>query len=435
MTPGRRRSDSRDDPEDRARPRSPSSRAEAGERATGLLAFLLLGTAIVVPTLLGVLSVEITTDLALSDSALGAVVSAFWAVTALAAPVAGRWVDRRGWPLGAWLGPVVSALCLTACVLLVDSWVALLLVAALSGVGYGICSPTTNLLVMAAVPARRQSTVLGLKQTAPPLVMAAAGATLPAVAHLHGWRTAMAIALVLPASVLALVARRVSRAPRAGRRGEASHAELSPAERSRARRALVPMVVAAGLGTFSVATLTGFAVLTLVSAGLGPVVAAGVVSAGSLAAVVARVAAGRFLDGRPSSDVLPLLLVMGAAGLSLLLVAAGVFGLERSAGNGWQALVVVGVVLALVAAWTWPALLLITVVRSSSAGPGAASGLLQLGSGLGSAVGPAAFGVLSDAGGRGWAWTAMGVLTVLAMALVRRPTSRTPRRPPTWSSR
>jgi len=387
------------------------------------LAFLLLGTAIVVPTLLGVLSVEITTDLGLSDSALGAVVSAFWAVTALAAPVAGRWVDRRGWPLGAWAGPAVTAVCLAGCVLLVDSWLSLLLVAALSGIGYGICSPTTNLLVMAVVPVRRQATVLGLKQTAPPLLMAAAGATLPVVAHLRGWRTATAIALVLPVWVLVLVARRASGFPSADRRSDAPRAELPSAERDRTRRALVPMVLAAGLGTFSVATLTGFAVLTLVSAGLGPVAAAGVVSGGSLAAVAARVAAGRFLDGRPAADVRPLLVVMGVAGVSLLLVAGGVFGMEASAGTGWRAMVVAGVVLALVAAWTWPALLLIAVVRTSIAGPGAASGLLQLGSGLGSAVGPAAFGVLSDAGGRGWAWSVMGLLTVLAMVLVRRPTS------------
>ncbi|MFO7194316.1 MAG: hypothetical protein DIU77_018920, partial [Thermocrispum agreste] len=80
---------------------------------------------------------------------------------------------------------------------------------------------------------------------------------------------------------------------------------------------------------------------------------------------------------------------------------------------------VAGVVLALVAAWTWPALLLITVVRTVSA-PGAASGTVQLGSGIGSAVGPSAFGALSDAGGRGWAWAAMAVATVAAMVLVRR---------------
>jgi predicted MFS family arabinose efflux permease len=401
-----------------------SARRRPRGRSAGLLAFLLLATSVVVPTAIGVLSVEMTADLAIGDAALGLVVSAFWAVTALVAPLAGRWVDRTGWPLGARLGPLVTIACVAACVLLVDSWVALLAVVALSGVGYSLCSPTSNLLVMAVVPPRRQASVLGLKQTAPPLLMAATGAVLPALAHLHGWRVATAVVLILPVSVLLLTARFGRRSAEAGQAHAAPRAQVSPAERRRARRALVPMVVAAGLGTFSVATLTGFAVLTLVSTGLAPVPAAGIVSAGSLLAVLARVAAGRFLDARPPSDVTPLLGVMGAAGVALLLVAVGVFGLEGSTGGGpWRGLVVAGVVLSLVAAWTWPALLLLTVVRSSSASPGAASGLLQLGSGLGSAVGPAAFGVLSDAGGRGWAWTTMGVLTLVAMMLVRRPTS------------
>jgi hypothetical protein len=113
---------------------------------------------------------------------------------------------------------------------------------------------------------------------------------------------------------------------------------------------------------------------------------------------------------------------MVVAALALGSVGAGILGGAAAPAAAWDAVVVAGVVLSLVAAWTWPALLLIAVVRSS-AGPGAASGLLQLGSGLGSAVGPLVFGVLSEAGGRGWAWTVMAVLTVLATLLVRRSTS------------
>lgn len=376
----------------------------------------------VVPTAVGLLAVELSDDLDLGEARLGLVVSAFWAVTAVAAPLAGRWVDRRGWRLGALCGALVVAACVAGCVLLVDSWVALLVVVAVSGLGYAFASPTSNILVMALVPPARQASVLGLKQTAPPLLMAAAGAALPGIAHLYGWRTAVACALVLPIAALALlVPHRVASADAAAARSR-RHVVETPEERRRARRLLAPMVVAAGLGTFSVATLTGFAVLTLVTTGLGAVTSAWIVSAGSLVAVVARVAAGRFLDGRPASDVTPLLAVMGVAAVALLLVAAGAFGLGRTSTGavGWQAMVVVGVVVALVAAWTWPALLLITVVRSSVR-PGAASGLIQLGSGLGSAVGPVLFGVLAEAGGRGWAWGVMAALTVVAMALVRRP--------------
>lgn len=393
-----------------------SDRSPSG-RGVALLAFALLGTSVAVVSLVGLLSVELTADLGFGDAGLGVVVSAFWLVTSIAAPVAGRWIDRRGWPLGASLGGAVCAVCLGACVLLVDSWAGLLVVLAVAGIGYGLCSPTSNLLVMTAVPARRQASALGLKQTAPPVLLAVAGATLPAFAHTHGWRAAMAVGLTLPLAVLVgtrlLVARDAPTGRPAPSSQDAVDAVPATGEHRPAPLRTVPVVVAAGLGTLSVATITGFAVLTLVGAGLAPVAAAGVVSVGSLLAVLVRLGSGWFLDARPADDLTPLLLVMGVAGLALAMVAAGTaFG-----GTGW--LVVAGVVLSLVAAWTWPALLLLAVVRRAS-GPGAASGLLQLGSGLGSAVGPMGFGLLSQAGGRDWAWLAMAASTVVAMVLVRR---------------
>ncbi|WP_101523523.1 MFS transporter [Nocardioides houyundeii] len=411
-------------------------------RPGGLLAFLLLGTAMAVPTLLGLLSVELTADLGLDDARLGLVVSAFWAVTAVAAPLAGRWVDGRGWPVGAWWGALITAASLLLCVLLVNSLPALLVVVALSGLGYAFASPTSNILVMAEVPPGRQASVLGLKQTAPPLLMTVAGAVLPALAHLHGWRPAMAVGLVLPLAVAVGVllarpvgARRLPDGARAGSPpGAARGCDATPdvdaapvAEAATVGTAptlrVLPVVVAAGLGTFAVATLTGFAVLSLVSAGLRPVQAAGIVSGGSLVAVLVRVASGWWLDRRPLEDLTPVLGVMGAAVVALGLVAVGTLGLDSAGGavpDGtlWQALVVVGVLLSLVAAWTWPALLLVTLVRRS-AGPGAASGLLQIGSGVGSAIGPVGFGLLSAAGGRGWAWVLMAVATGAAMLLVR----------------
>ncbi|GGD06687.1 MFS transporter [Nocardioides daphniae] len=410
--------------------RDPGLPRGAGDRdgarhAVGLFAFVLLATSVAVPTVVGLLAVELEGDLGLDDARLGLVVSAFWAVTAVTAPLAGRWVDHRGWRLGALWGALTTATGLVLAVALVDTWTELLAVLALAGVGYAFASPTSNIVVMSLVAPGRQASVLGLKQTAPPLLMAAAGAVLPALAHARGWRTATATVLVLPVAALLLGSRLPRPRPPAASAVGASGLR-TPGERRRARRALAPLVVAAGLGTFSVATLTGFAVVTLVAAGHGPVVAAGVVSVGSLVAVVARVAAGRFLDGRPASDVRPLLAVMGAAAVALLLVALGSYGLGRAPGPGpWQVLVVVGVVISLVAAWTWPALLLIGVVRGSE-GAGAASGLIQLGSGIGSAVGPAVFGLLSSVGGRGWAWATMGVLTVVAASLVRRPPSPRP---------
>lgn len=374
------------------------------------------------PSLVGLLSVDLGEDLGFGDAGLGAAVSAFWLVSAIAAPLAGRWVDGRGWPVGARLGALLTGTSLAACALLVDTWIGLIVVLAVSGAGYAFCSPTSNLLVIAVVPLRRQASVLGFKQTAPPLLMAAAGATLPALAHVHGWRWAVALGLLLPAAVLVgvrgLLESGVPVRSARGGQGPASRVPGATAPAPVAPLRALPVIVAAGLGTLSVATITGFAVFTLVSVDVVPARAAGVVAGGSLLAVLARIGAGRYLDSRPVEDLAPVLLVMGLAVLALAMVAAGTFGAAGGA-ESWRALVIAGVVLSLVTAWTWPALLLLMVVRRSS-GPGAASGLLQLGSGIGCAVGPVGFGLLAGAGHRGWAWGLMTAATVLAMALVAR---------------
>ncbi|WP_341230248.1 MFS transporter [Nocardioides salarius] len=394
------------------------------------LGFLLLGASTALPVLVGLLAVDLSLDLDLDDRRLGLAISAFWLVTAFSAPLGGRWVDRRGWPAGATGGAVVVAACLLGCVLLVDRWASLLVVLALGGLGYALCSPTSNVAVVTVVPAARRASVLGLKQTAPPLLAGLLAATLPLVAQAHGWRVAMAAGLVLPAAVLALVPALLAAGAPAHRRrpgtGPSAVPVGGPAPAAPPARRELMLVAAAGLGTLSVATVTGFSVLTLVSVGLEPVAAGAVVSVGSLLAVLARVGSGAFLDRRPVDDDGPLLALMALAALSLGAVGVGLVGAEQagaSAWSPWSVVVVGGVVLSLVSAWTWPALLLLAVVRTAAA-PGAASGRLQVGSGLGSAVGPVCFGLLSTTGGRGPAWLLMAMCTLLAVALVHRAGGR-----------
>src|SRR5690606_41229040 len=94
--------------------RGPGPRGSRGW-AAGLLACGVLATAIAVPTCLGVLAVDVTADLNLGDAGLGLVVSAFWAVTAVGSPVAGRSVERVCWPACCRVGGVLTAACLAIC--------------------------------------------------------------------------------------------------------------------------------------------------------------------------------------------------------------------------------------------------------------------------------------------------------------------------------
>ncbi len=398
------------------------------------VAFALLGASIAAPMLVGLLAVDLTEDLALDDRQLGLAISAFWWVTAVAAPVGGRWIDRRGWPVGLYAGALLCTTGLLATAVLARSWPVLLVTMALSGLAYALCSPTSNLLVVTTVPRARRASALALKQTAPPLLTALAGATLPALAIWQGWRTAMSVGLVLP--LVAVVGGRLLATPRTRvartdevvdtgaasvpKSGPTAAAGSSSSEHLRATRPLAQwrVVVAAGLGTVAVASVTGFSVLTLVAGGLDPVWAAAVVSVGSLLAVVARLASGGLLDRRAEDDLGLLLLMMTVATAALTLTGVGL--VLGDGGPLSMVVVVVGVLCSLVSAWTWPALLLLVVVRAAE-GAGAASGTLQLGSGVGSAVGPLVFGVLAHAGGRGWAWVFMAACTGVAWSVLRPP--------------
>ncbi len=334
---GRRRPGCRLLPGDRAEHRGVTAGASwrAPTWVVALLALVLLGTAIVVPTLVGLLSVELSTDLEFGETGLGLAVSAFWAVTALAAPVAGRAADVRGWPHVAALGAVVTGGCLVGAAILVDSWAALVVVMMLAGVGYALCSPTSNLLVVRMAPLRRRASVLGFKQCAPPLLMAVAGASLPAIASRHGWRWSMALGAVLPIAVLAALGwlRAVGAAAR--RSGDAGTSRASdPCGRAappRWRRcAPCRSWRPPGLGTLSVATLTGFAVSSPSSPRAWTASRRlPVVSAGSLAAVLVRLLSGGYLDSRPVDDLRLLYVVMGLAVLALALVGIGLFGVDR----------------------------------------------------------------------------------------------------------
>jgi MFS family permease len=68
---------------------------------------------------------------------------------------------------------------------------------AIAGLGYGVVNPATNVLSTSLVPRGRRALFLSVKQMGVTLGGLAAGAVLPRLAELLGWRGAVAVAVVL----------------------------------------------------------------------------------------------------------------------------------------------------------------------------------------------------------------------------------------------
>ncbi|MFG1948505.1 MFS transporter [Nonomuraea sp. NPDC048826] len=159
-------------------------------------AILMLAAVVSTPILVGVLAVQIQAGLGIGDALLGLCVTAFWACTGLSAVIGGRLIDRAGWRRAALAGLTVSLLSQIG-VATSGSAPALLAWLVVAGLGYGVVSPASNLVVVKEIPARLRGTALGAKQSATPVVARLAGLAVPLVALTIGWQWAFAMATLL----------------------------------------------------------------------------------------------------------------------------------------------------------------------------------------------------------------------------------------------
>ncbi|MFH5821840.1 MFS transporter [Georgenia sp. AZ-5] len=366
----------------------------------------LLASSMVVPVLVGVLAVEMQGELGFGDKGLGVAVSVFWAATSALAPLGGRLADHHGWRPAAVCGVMLVAAATVGIATLATSLAHIVAWLVVAAAGYAICSPTSNLVLLRHTPRAQSARLFGVKQSAPPLVSMLAGVSVPVVALTVGWRWAFLLGLFALPLVLWGVRRPDAALPALG----AAKNRCVPPETGRAGRSaspIWPLVLAAGLGTLAMSCLTTFGVRTLVEAELSTGAAGLVFAVASALALVLRLAAGWYLDGRVEGDLRPVLGIMLGAVTGLLLVA-----------SGSTQLVVAGVVLGIVAAWGWPPLLLLAVLQARADAPARTSGSLQVGSGLGSALGPSLFGVLTGYGGFVAAWAGLALATAVAAVLV-----------------
>ncbi|GAA3763953.1 MFS transporter [Salinactinospora qingdaonensis] len=358
--------------------------------------------------LISAYSVRLQQELGFGPALYGTAISLYFAVSAVVSPFIGRFVER----VGARAAMRGAAACSLSALLLLgavaDSWPALAVCLALGALANGLSQMSANVALARGIVSHRQGVAFGLKQSAVPIAGLAAGAWLPAISGLAGWRTAVLLLAVVPAVAIWLVPRLGAPTPRtAAGKG-----------RRAVDRRLFSLALTAALAGAIGNSLAVFIVDAAVAAGLTEHAGAVVLAVGSAASITTRVAVGWFVDRRGSDATTELITLMvgGAVGLLLLVFSTGQPVLFTGAA-----------VLAFAAGWGWPGLLHYHAVRSSGRSPGVATGIVASGTFLGTVVGPASIGFLVAHGSYALAWaccTAVMAAAALSMTYARRSRPR-----------
>lgn len=158
---------------------------------------------------LGVLGPLIMDDLTISRTALGALTTVLFLVSAVLSPVTGPLVDRLGGhrvlvALFVLAGAAFAALGLAPSL----PW--LLGAVSLAGLPNALGNPVTNALVASRIAPGRQGVLMGVKQSGVQIGAFLSGSALPTVAVALGWRGAMLLSAGVAA--LALLTTPVARA-------------------------------------------------------------------------------------------------------------------------------------------------------------------------------------------------------------------------------
>lgn len=367
-----------------------------------------------------VLAPAIAADLGVPARWIGAYVGLVYAGAMSASLVCGAWIARHG-------AIRVSQACVALCAggvaltaLAGPGGLALVAFAAFGlGLGYGPITPASSQILARTTPPSRMSLVFSIKQTGVPAGTALAGAALPAVALMWGWRAAFAAVAIIGAAVI-LAAQPIRRGLDTGLRRDADvaigRAFTAVAQLMRDAR-IAPLVLLSfayaatqvSLTSFLVVHLTGVLGWSLVGAGFA-------LSAGTVGGVAGRIAWGALSDRTHAPRA-----VLGALGVAAGLCAT----LLAFATAGWPDLAVYAIVVAFGAtAIGWNGVMLAEVARLAPAGEAASiTGTAGVVTFSGVVVGPTLFAALSAAAGTtraGFAAAALLSGVSGAVMLVRR---------------
>lgn len=352
--------------------------------------------------LLGALSVQMRADLGYSLVALGgAVAIQRFGGAALSMPL-GRLADRLG-PIPAMrAAAVLAAVAAFGVALLARNYAILASFLLVSGASNALGQTAANLALVRAVPAERQGTAFGIKQSALPTGSMIAGLTVPVLALTIGWRWAYVLAGVLSLVVLVSV-------PRG--RTERYRRPEGIVNRAYGRGPLLILAIGLFFGMSAATGLTTFIVEAATEAGIRPAHAGLLLTFGSVCSIATRLVAGRLADRRGGRHLITVARMQLTGMVGLAAIAAG-----------HPILILFGALVAFSFAWGFNGVFWFAIVRLSPATPGAVSGTVMPGGMLGGVGGPLLFGWVVETFGFAAAWlTAAGwALTAGLLMLVGR---------------
>lgn len=366
------------------------SAPEAARQDWGVVATSVLTTvSSVYPAFLaGALGDELRDEIGVGDRLFGLIVGAFF----FGAMVGSAALGRVGERVGARRMIVVAAgttaaTCLVIAVA-VRSGEALVVALVIAGIANSAGQTAANKLLGQSVEPGRLGLAMAIKQSGMPGASMLGGLAVPIIALTIGWQWGYVAAAVLATAAMTAALRFAPSEALLEGRGIRSGALTSP------RRTLRIAALAAALAAAGAGTIGNWITSSATDAGMSRGTAGLLLSAGSIAGIVVRLAMGAFIDRRPSMPPLRI----GAAFLAFGSIGVAVLGIRAEWAQIAAAFVAFG------AGWAWPALYNYGIVRTNKQAASTATGITQTGVYIGVFSGPVVMGLLVDRWGYGVGW-------------------------------
>lgn len=356
--------------------------------------------------LVGASAVQIRADLGIGVAGLGIIIAIYRGFTVLISYRVGRIVDRSGDTASLRGATLLSTLALLSLALFPRSAVGLTLWLLVAAIGFSAAMAAVNRYLTLAVPPHRRGVAFGIKQASAPIGTLLGGLAVPLIGLTLGWRWIFGTAALLGALLLLRIPRDGA-VPKEGASEKKEGGALADSD-----PIYLWFALAFGLTMTAASPLAVFLVDHAVSTGFAPGTAGLVLSAGSVASIVARLAVGRAIDRHGDRRFSWLTWMVGGGAVGYLMLASEV-----------GPLMVVGAMVAFALGWGFNGLFWFSVMGTGPRSPASVTGLIMRGAILGGLVGPLIFGFIAERLSYPSAWMFSAALT-LSGALVMNITGR-----------